>query len=355
MTEGGRVLVCWPKVPFVRGGAEALVDRLTRELRNQGFEVDTIEIPLVDATHESVVHSAALWRLLDLHQLKANAADLVITTKFPSYYLQHPRKIVWLIHQFRQVYDLYGTPYSGYDRPRPDDYQLLRWIAESDRAYLEEAQAVFTISRNVRDRLKRFLGLDARVLYPPPPWEGLYRCETYEPRILIVQRLEPNKRTRLLLESLARVRHDFQADIFGEGIEREDLEALARDLGIQDQVTFHGRVDEAVLAEAYARTGIVLYAPYDEDYGFVPVEAMKSSKPVVTTLDSGGALEFVRHRETGWVAEPRPESIAEGIEYLLEHPEEARDWGAQGQASVVDLTWSSCIRTLTESLENHGD
>ena len=68
----------------------------------------------------------------------------------------------------------------------------------------------------------------------------------------------------------------------------------------------------------------VLYVPYDEDYGLVTVEAMACGKPVVTTHDSGGPLEFVIDAENGFVTRPEPQALAERIDQLASDPDLAR-------------------------------
>ena len=312
--------------------------------------MDSIDLPFRSWPHESVVRSASLWRMLDLDNSEdGQKIDLVIATKFPSYYLTHKNKVIWLIHQFRQVYDWYETDVPAYNRSRPDDYQLLRWIVEQDRISIGEARAVYTISGVVRDRLRRYLNLDATVLYPPPPLGTRYTCTAYEPEILIVQRLDSTKRTDLVIKALKRVRSRFRAYIVGTGPEEERLRTLVRDCDLSHCVRLEGRLDDEALLKRYARCMMVVYTPYDEDYGFVPIEAFASQKPVVTTTDSGGPLEFVTHRVNGWIAEPDPESIAAGIQHILDQ-ECALRWGKAGLERIRDLNWDHVADVLTNHL-----
>ncbi len=140
-------------------------------------------------------------------------------------------------------------------------------------------------------RLQRSTGLDAEVL-PHPPQELDYRCERYDPFVLSVGRLDSLKRLDLLLEAAA-IEPRLQVVVAGDGPDRERLERLSAELGLSDRVRFVGRVDEATLTELYATCRAVYYAPIDEDFGMVPLEAYRSSKPVVTATDSGGPLDFV--------------------------------------------------------------
>ncbi len=77
----------------------------------------------------------------------------------------------------------------------------------------------------------------------------------------------------------------------------------------------------------YAHASAVFFGPLDEDYGYVTLEAMLSSKPVITCRDSGGPLEFVVNNETGYVTEPEPEEIAAALEKLMGDAALAKRWG----------------------------
>jgi glycosyltransferase involved in cell wall biosynthesis len=72
-------------------------------------------------------------------------------------------------------------------------------------------------------------------------------------------------------------------------------------------------VDDQRAVELYANARAVAYAPVDEDYGFTTVEAFMSARPVVTTEDAGGVLEFVASGENGLVTAPDPTALAAAI------------------------------------------
>ena len=134
-------------------------------------------------------------------------------------------------------------------------------------------------------------GLRAEVL-PHPPQELDFRCAGYGDFVLSVNRLDRAKRIELLLEAAA-LDPTLEVVIAGDGPDRERLEQIARDRGLDGRARFAGRVSEAELADLYARCLAVFYAPVDEDYGMVPLEAFLSEKPVLTTTDAGGPLEVV--------------------------------------------------------------
>ena len=338
-----RIAVCAPQVPFVRGGAEIVSERLVDELRRRDHEVELVTLPFKWYPGERVLSQAFLWRLLDLEEADGAPIDLVIATKFPSYVVRHPNKIVWLLHQFRQAYELDRTELGQFDES-PEGRALRRAVHRLDKVSLGEARKLFATSGNVADRLERSTGLEAEVL-PHPPQELPYRCEEYGDFILSVGRIDRAKRVELLIDALG-ADTSLRCVVAGEGPDRGRLEGLARERGLDGRATFAGRVSKQELADLYARCLAVYYAPVDEDFGMVPYEAFLSEKPVVTTTDAGGPLAIVGDRKTGLVCEPTPAAVARACAWLRDHPDETREWGLAGQRAAERLTWDAAIARL---------
>jgi len=336
-----RIAVCAPQVPFVRGGAELMAESLVGALRERGHEAELVTVPFKWYPGTRVLDQAFLWRLVDLTESDGRPIDRVIATKFPAYCVRHPNKVAWVLHQFRQAYDYDRTELGQFDES-PEDRATRRAIERLDAVSLGEARRVFATSRNVADRLQRFNGIDADVL-PHPPQSLPYRTEEPEGFVLSVNRLDRAKRIDLLIEA-AKAEPGLRIVIAGEGPDRERLERLAS--GLNGQVEFAGRVDDARLADLYARCLAVYYAPVDEDFGMVPYEAFLSAKPVLTTEDAGGPLEVVRDRETGRVTAPDAAALARACAHLASHVDEAKRWGRAGKAAAERVTWDACVDAL---------
>lgn len=344
MSEPLRIAVCLPQVPFVRGGAEVLADRLVEALNERGHEAKLVTVPYRWHPDDRLLENLLLWRLLDF-RTGDRRPDLVIGTKFPSYLVRHPRKVVWLFHQFRQAYDYHGTRFAQF----ADDAHgvaMREAVQRADDEALAEARGVFTISENVAHRLSRFNRVQAEVMYPPVQLPGL-RWIGDDGGVLSVGRLDAAKRTDLLLRAMASLPAG-RVVIVGEGEQREPLQQLAAQLGIGDRVTFRGRVTDDELREAYGTCRCVYYGPVDEDFGMVTVEAHMAGKPVVTTSDSGGVLEFVRDGETGLVAAAEPVAIAAALGRLLDDADLARRLGLAGQTAACLPTWDHVVGRLLE-------
>ena len=344
-----RIVICAAQIPFERGGAELLVESLRDELVRRGHQAEIVSLPFKWYPKEEIIKSCLAWRLLDLTESNGRPVDLVIGTKFPSYVGWHPHKVVWLVHQYRQVYDLAETEYDDLaDDPGAPQFRTM--IRRIDRQVLGEARRRFAIAGNVSQRLLRFNQLTSTSLYPPPPLDGRYHCSDYGDFVFTVGRLDPLKRMDWLVRAMALTQSPARCLVAGSGPERDHLEALARQLDVATKVQFLGRVSDEELLDLYARCLAVYYAPYDEDYGYVTVEAFKSQKPLLTAVDSGGVLEFAMDKETGFVLPPNNvRQLAARIDQLYEDRELARVQGLAGSTRVESVTWDHVITNLLNS------
>jgi glycosyltransferase involved in cell wall biosynthesis len=343
-------LVCAVQAPFIVGGAEILVSELRANLERRGFKADVASVPFKWYPVSEIVRQALAWRLLDVSESNGTPVDLVIPTKFPSFLVRHPRKVCWLFHQHREAYDLFGTEYCSFT-DSPEDREVREAIHTMDRAALSECRRIFTISRNVAERLERWNGLSGDALYPPPQHLGKYRHDAYGDYLFYAGRLDRLKRLDLALDALARTRSSARLKVAGAGpLEGELRRQIAR-LGLEGRVELLGFVSAQDLLALYAGCRAAYYAPLNEDYGYVTVEAFLSRKPVVTTTDAGGVLEFVSDGETGIVSAPEAQSVASGIDQLWAMPEaRLRELGEAGHARVREISWDRVIDLLTEGL-----
>ena len=145
------------QVPFIRGGAEILAEHLKVQLESRRHSAEIISIPFKWYPGETLLASMVMARLMDLSEVNGERIDLMIGLKFPAYYAPHPNKIIWLLHQHRQAYELWGTPFGDIHQ-WPNGEFIRASIMTNDRTLMAEAKRVFTISENVSRRLRRFNG-----------------------------------------------------------------------------------------------------------------------------------------------------------------------------------------------------
>ena len=341
------IVVCEAQVPFVHGGAEIHVRELVRELCERGYAAELVSVPFKWYPKEEILPHAAAWRLLDLSESNGRPVDLLIASKFPTYFARHPRKVAWLIHQYRAAYELCGTVYSDFSHT-DQDVGLRDTLIRLDTEMLGECRAVFANARNTASRLKKFNGLDAVPLYHPPRLAARLRAGDYGDYVLSVGRIESVKRVDLIVRAMAAVAPPLRLIIAGDGTQRENVERAADAAGVLDRTTFLGSVDDAQLIDLYANALAVVYPPFDEDFGYVTLEAFLARKPVITCVDSGGPNEFVVDGVNGFSTEATPDGLAEAMSALAADRGRAARMGDAGFARAAEITWDGVIETLVQ-------
>jgi glycosyltransferase involved in cell wall biosynthesis len=382
-------------VPFQLGGAENLWRALQDHLNEHtGHQAALVSIP-------SREHG--FWELLDTYRRFADldlaGFDVVITGKYPAWMVEHPAHVVYMLHPLRGLYDTYhffGLPDAVPDPPAevaallafltdhagqrsalgelweridalrgraadlpaplfafpgPLVRTLVHWL--DGVAFAPGAVARFgAISDTVRRRPGYFpQETDVFVVHPPtvarttPPATArrlpeLRRGGGY---LFTVSRLDDAKRVGLLVDAMAHVRAAVELRIAGTG---PMLEPLRDQASGDPRITLLGRVSDDQLSRLYAGAQAVAFAPYDEDFGLVALEAMQAAKPVITCADSGGPMELVQDGASGLIVAPDPEAIAGAIERLWADPRAARRMGAAGAQRAQQVSWDALVSEL---------
>jgi glycosyltransferase involved in cell wall biosynthesis len=180
----------------------------------------------------------------------------------------------------------------------------------------------------------------------PPPRRD-YRCDAYGDYLFGVSRLTPLKRFDLVLRALAEpAAAGIRCVIAGEGREIDALLKLRRLLDLDDRVDFVGRVDDETLLRHLSRCRAVVFAPLNEDYGFVTVEAFSCAKAVLTCSDSGGPAELVKDGVNGFVTDSTPEALARAMRSVIADRTLAIRLGEAGAARAATMTWPDAVSKL---------
>jgi glycosyltransferase involved in cell wall biosynthesis len=336
----------------VRGGAEYLSDSLYSEMLKRNYEIEYVKIPFKWYPPQEIISGSLIWKLLDLTESCGSKIDGVIANKFPAYLVTHPNKVVWLFHQHRSAYDNAYTPFDDLIPFQLEGEIVRKKIHEMDEKSLNSARKVYTIAQNVTDRLLKYNNIHGTTLYPPPPFMGKYYCKNYENYLLYPSRLDPIKRQDLVIKSMKYVRSDVRLKIVGDGPASANYKKLALENKVNKKIDFCGRVPDSELLDLYANASGVVYAPYNEDLGFVTMESFLSKKPVITCSDSGGTLEFVEDGINGFIAEPKPEEIAQKIDLMMQKGA-IQQMGERGYEKIkkLNLSWDSIIKKLVEPMQ----
>jgi len=346
-----KVLILTSGVPFIRGGAEILAESLRDAVCVAGHQAEIVALPFQSCPPSRISEQMLACRLLDVTETCGVRIDRVIGLKFPAYLVPHPHKVIWLLHQHRTAYEFWDHPAAGDLIHYPEGPVVRDAIRQADRALIPEAEAIYTLSANVSARLRRFSGIDAEPLYNPPASAMLFYKDSAKDYFFFPSRINPVKRQWLAVQALALCREPVRVRFAGEAdheAQRAECVRSVRELRLGDRVEWLGMVSEQQKRGEYANSLGVVFPPVDEDYGYVTLEAMLSSKPVITCADSGGPLEFVVDRVTGLVADPTPESLAQAMDTLWADRRSATAMGEAGRARYADLkiSWETVVENL---------
>ena len=346
-----KILVATSGVPFICGDAEILADNLLEALSEAGHEAELAVIPFKDYPPGRISDQILACRLLDLTESCGVRIDRVIGLNFPAYLIPHPNKVIWLLHQHRTAYDLWDQPAAGGLMDCPDGPVVRETIRRADRELIPEAKAIYAQSQIVSNRLLQYCGIASEPLYHPPANALLFHKSPAADYLFFPSPINAVNRQWLAIQALAQCRERVRIRFAGEpGSRTQQAECVraVRKLKLSDRIEWLGRVSEDRKRDLYAHCLGVVFPPADEDYGCVTLEAMLSSKPVITCSDSGGPLEFVLNRQTGLVAHPTSESLAQAMDMLWADRRCSAAMGEAGRARHRDLhiSWENVVEKL---------
>lgn len=333
-----RVALVSPESPFDGRmyGAERLLAGLSESL-SELCDLDWRKVSVDESTWSGVVQS-----YLESYWLDVTAYDLVISTKNPTFMVQHPNHICWLLHQIRVFYDRFDDEYGGYDAATVDYLRGQRQlIHQADTFAFSRIRKTFAIGHEVARRLKAYNGFDAQVLCPPLANQE-YLCGGQE-YLLLPGRLHRWKRVELALQALQLIPDQIELLIPGTGEDEAHLRQVAAG---DNRVRFLGYVSDAELIRLYADALAVLFVPKEEDFGYVAVEAMMSHKPIITCTDSGEPSRLIEDGWNGFVVNPSREELGAVITLLIRDRTLARELGERGFRTVIKHSWTEVARCL---------
>lgn len=339
-----KLCLLMPSVEGVAGGAEEFALDIQKNMKSRGISLDVRYFPFIHHYREGFFKSI----------LNAQACDLsayygVITCKFPAYFIDHPNIYLYLFHQHRQLYEFFGTRFSDFcHRPVDDTLRSVLYRLEYDK--LTSIRHKRAMSRTISQRLKFYFGMDAQAVYVPPPHRELYESGDYGEYALYVSRFEEHKRPHLFIEAFRSLPPHIKGIMVGNGTLRKALENMIEYYQLESRISIISDIDRKELIDLYRDCLCVVFCPFDEDYGYITLEAFMSKKPVITINDSGGPLEFVTDGVNGFVCAEDGKEIAERIAGLHDDREMARDMGNMGFERVRDISYDPLVEDIISSL-----
>lgn len=342
-----KVLVVNNMAPFVSGGAESMATYLKKNIEIAGHQAEILRIPFQWEPATRIPSQMLMARAFELQNV-----DHVVAMKFPAYLIPHPRKTLWLVHQYRQAYDLYGAGQTNL----PDDQigaDIRSLIKNADDECFRGARRIFAISDVTQQRLAHYNGFPAEVLRAPINDPEIFVGGRSNGYIFAGGRVNGAKRQHMMLEALALAPNAVRLVIAGPPDSTTDADKLhetVERLGLQDRVRLDLRfLDRSEYAEYINGSAAVASLPYDEEsFSYVAMEAATAEKALISTTDSGGVLGLAKHGKTGWVVEPHAEALAEAMSAVSSNPKRARELGVAAKACWVDygITWPATVQAL---------
>ncbi len=342
-----KIVVMSTMVPFVHGGAEELYHHLLLNLNaTPGVSAEGFRLPFTWDPAERLIDEMLICR-----HIRLSNVDRVISLKFPAYLVPWHNKVIWLLHQYRQAYDLLEVNQSNIPDTKRG-HEILSAIKINDNIAFSEAARIHTIAPTVSERLKRFNGFSSEVLRHPLNDPEIFTGGNNDGYILATGRINASKRQHLLVEAL-RYAPGVKLIIAGPPdtpADGERLLRLAHENRVDDRVKldlrFLPRNDIATLVN---NSAAVAYIPYDEDsIGYCTMEALQAQKPLLTVTDAGGVLDIIRHRDTGLVVSPDPEKLGKAMLSFVQNPSLTAQMGKAGAAAMrsAQLNWPNTIERL---------
>jgi len=343
-----KIIIASTVVPFIYGGGTFIVDWLNIKLREYGHTVEVFKIPFYSYYPEMMKQMLAL-RMFDL----TDSCDRLITIRTPSYLLRHPNKVLWFIHHHRGAYDLWGTKYQ--DLPNNKIGKSIRSsLIDADNLAFKEARKIYTNSKVVSKRIKKYNKYDSEVLYPPLLNPDVFYSKEYGDYILYISRINSIKRQYLIVEAMKYVKTNVKLIISGYPDTKDHgqrIKKLIEENKLQNKVKFIDYwITEKEKADLYASALACAYVPLDEDsYGYPTLEAFQSKKAVITCEDSGGTLEMIQNKKNGYILPPVAKIMAETFDELFLNKQKSRELGENGFETLQEknINWDTVIDKLT--------
>ena len=178
------------------------------------------------------------------------------------------------------------------------------------------------VSKELAAFYKTYLG--DKVVYIPNSLDKIPNkySKLEEKNIISVGRLSKEKGFDDLLKVFKKIslKHsDWKLNIIGDGLEKNELLNLAKELKLGDKVVFHGYQNKEYINECLLKSSIYVMTSHTESFGLVLVEAMSFGIPCVSYTSAQGANEIIKNEETGFLIENRDsEEMISKIDLLIE-------------------------------------
>jgi glycosyltransferase involved in cell wall biosynthesis len=336
-----RVAVVAPGAVGAYGGAERFFQGLLNGLIEIGCNAELIIIPTEEPSFQAILNNHFRCSQLDL-----NDYDIVITTKAPTYAVSHRAHVLYLVHTVRIFDDMFDERFPN---ANIEDFKQRSELHNTELSAFINVKARFSIGKEIADRLYRWRGLNADILYPPLLGNN-FKVGDYGDYFFIPGRLHKWKRVELSIKAILASKYPIKLKVAGVGEYEEELRKIAGD---DSRIEFLGKIDDEQLISLYSGALAVPFFPLREDFGYITLEAFSSGKPVITCNDSGEPSRLIRNGVNGFIVPPDPFLIKEIMERLFLDKSLTKSMGAEAYKSSKQFgSWPEVAEKLIAAALN---
>ncbi|MCL5035842.1 MAG: glycosyltransferase family 4 protein [Chloroflexi bacterium] len=250
---------------------------------------------------------------------------------------------------------VYEAPVRGLEWPGNKLVYRNKMFMKIEKENMEAADLVLANSYFSRETILRTYGINAVVNYlgiDPEKFRPLGIEK--ENMVLSVGAFHPMKGMRFIVRSIGRIDKNLRPKlvIIGDRGNSEEVGILKK-LALENDVDLEtlSLVDDKTLVEYYNRAVLVVYAPYLEPFGLVPLEGMACGTPAVGVRE-GGVRESISHNETGLLVNRDENEFAEAVRFLITTPKTREEFGKNGiRVTREKWTWEKSTDRLLENFE----
>ncbi|MFR4998695.1 MAG: glycosyltransferase [Clostridium paraputrificum] len=341
--------------PFV-GGVPISIERLSKSLRSLGHEV-YIFAPTYDnqCDEKFVIRYKSLKGKISGGVVLPNIFDIEIEKKFKALkfdiiHVHHPMLLGNIAQYLGKKYNIpvvytYHTRYEEYLHflkpfklleSRGDkvgekilNYSKEKFVPNRIRNFVNRCDLVFAPTETMKEYLLQ-RGAESKVKVLPTGLEDEYFNENKEGSrevrnkyirdnkylFCTVSRLSKEKNLHFFIDGLLELKNKigdcFNTMVIGDGPLKKELEERVQRLGLHNNITFIGKVDNKKIKEYYGACDLFLFSSKSETQGIVILEAMASKIPVVA-VKASGVMDVVENGVNGYMTTGNEEDWANRI------------------------------------------
>lgn len=222
------------------------------------------------------------------------------------------------------------------------EYMLNTAAKKKEKQAIKNARCVATLSLYCQEKAKKYYGILPEVI-PLGSSLSQFHLNGIDNYCLYVGRLSPEKRLDLIICAWNYVEGNIKLYIVGSG--KVSYVNYLKSLAKNKNIDFIGPLQGEKLRDIYSKCLCAIYVPREEDFGMVALESMTSGKPVIVA-NEGGLGEIVRDNIDGFVIDPKPEIIAEKVNFLNRNREIAERMGKNGRGRAKEFDWNIIAEKL---------